>query len=827
MVESKTEALIKLPPFEFCQEEKDIIFREALLEELCFHYANNALYRRFCENKNFDPTVFKGELSEIPSVAVSVFKELGKELASVPQEDIKITLQSSATSGIPSSVLIDKNTAKRQAKVMIKVVQEFIGKERKPFLVMDINPQEGFRHLLGARFAAVSGYLNFASKVGYFLKVNEQNRYYFDIEGVRNYIASLEKDVPVVVFGFTYILYAEVIRPCLADEECFTLPKGSKIIHIGGWKKLESEKISKEEFNQAASRLFGIKSEDVIDIYGFTEQMGLNYPDCQCGYKHTSLYGEVLVRDTVTKEILKAGETGMLEFLTPIPHSYPGNVVLTDDIGVIEDSPCPYHRPGTRFKILGRLKKAEVRGCGDILSSKLKFSDDLSFSSLSAVETFRVEYWKGESLPILDTENVQLKFMIDQLKGKIDWLRSQPIDGLIGLLGKIAQRWGDINDVLNTDLQEKGLSFLSAWCTQEHLVRMATMGLRHNRLYMDTFLPMMDSTVQYMKATSRGLTCHWLAGNVQVLGMFALVQCILTKNVNLLKVSSKDDGIFKKMLMAFEGVSFTTKGGYTLYGDDLLRTIGVVYFSHKDNTLGKMMSEAAAVRVAWGGREAVHTVANYPSDFDCEDIILGPKISFSVIARESLDEERKVKKLARKVAVDASVFDQTGCASTHNIYVERGGIFSPQEFAVMLAEGMKKTALQIRKGEVSAEQIAAIHSIRGVYDFKGKVFASDDSTWTVLYSEDDHFNSPVYSRVIFVHPVDHIEDSLKYIDDHIQTIGLAATGEKAIRYAEKATAAGAMRLPVPGKMLNFESPWDGIVIMERLVRWNTLGGPLL
>lgn len=827
MVESKAEELIKLPPFEFCQKEKDIVFREALLEELCFHYANNTLFRKFCKNKNFDPTVFKGNLSEIPPVAVSVFKELGKELASVPQEEIKITLQSSATSGIPSSVPIDKNTAKRQAKVMIKVVQEFIGKERKPFLVMDINPQEGFRHLLGARFAAVSGYLNFASKVGYFLRVNEHGRYYFDIDGVREYVASLEKDVPVVVFGFTYILYAEVLRPCLSEKECFILPKGSKIIHIGGWKKLESEKISKEDFNQAASRLFGIKPEDVIDIYGFTEQMGLNYPDCQCGYKHASIYTEVLVRDTVTKEVLPAGKTGMLEFLTPIPHSYPGNVVLTDDIGIIEGSPCPCHRSGTRFKILGRLKKAEVRGCGDILSSKLKFSNDLPFSDLSPVDMFRVECWKGEVTSNLGAEEVQLGFVIDRLKEKIDWLRRQPIDGLIGLIGKVAQRWGDVGDPLNAGLQGKGLSFLSAWCSEDHLIRMSTMGLRHNRMHMETFLPVMDSTIQYMKATSRGLVCHWLAGNVQVLGMFALVQCILTKNVNLLKISSKDDGVFKKMLMAFEGVSFTTKGGYTLYGDELLQTIGVVYFSHKDNTLGKMMSEAAAVRIAWGGREAVQTVASYPSDFDCEDIILGPKISFSVVASENLEEERKAKKLARKIAVDASVFDQTGCASTHNIYVEKGGMFSPQEFAVMLAEGMRKTGLQIPKGEVSAEQIAAIHSIRGVYDFKGEVFASDDSTWTVLYSEDDLFNSPVYSRVVFVHPVDHIEDSLKYIDDHIQTIGLAATGEKAIRYAEKATAAGAMRLPAPGKMLNFESPWDGVVIMERLVRWNTLGGPLL
>ena len=87
----------------------------------------------------------------------------------------------------------------------------------------------------------------------------------------------------------------------------FVLPKGSKVIHIGGWKKLESEKISKEEFNTLAAELFGIDKTDIIDIYGFTEQMGLNYPDCPCGCKHAPLYSEVIVRDIINKEVLPDG----------------------------------------------------------------------------------------------------------------------------------------------------------------------------------------------------------------------------------------------------------------------------------------------------------------------------------------------------------------------------------------------------------------------------------------------------------------------------------------------------------------------------------------
>lgn len=86
------------------------------------------------------------------------------------------------------------------------------------------------------------------------------------------------------------------------------------------------------------------------------------------------------------------------------------------------------------------------------------------------------------------------------------------------------------------------------------------------------------------------------------------------------------------------------------------------------------MSGSAQVRIAWGGKEAVETVAKYPSMIDCETVVFGPKLSYAVIAREELSSEHAAKKLARRVSVDVSVFDQSGCASPHNLYIEKGGI---------------------------------------------------------------------------------------------------------------------------------------------------------
>ena len=106
------------------------------------------------------------------------------------------------------------------------------------------------------------------------------------------------------------------------------------------------------------------------------------------------------------------------------------------------------------------------------------------------------------------------------------------------MIGKASEVW--LNDERYRFLKDKGLLFLSQWCDERHLLQIAKEGLRGDIHYADCFLPFADSGKHFLKANSRGLVCHWMAGNVQILGMFALVQCIITKNTNLIKVAAKD-----------------------------------------------------------------------------------------------------------------------------------------------------------------------------------------------------------------------------------------------------------------------------------------------
>jgi len=72
----------------------------------------------------------------------------------------------------------------------------------------------------------------------------------------------------------------------------------------------------------------------------------------------------------VTFEELPAGKTGLLQVLSVLPRSYPGHSLLTEDLGVVHSiDPESCGRKGKAFTVLGRLPRAELRGCSDVIAA--------------------------------------------------------------------------------------------------------------------------------------------------------------------------------------------------------------------------------------------------------------------------------------------------------------------------------------------------------------------------------------------------------------------------------------------------------------------------
>lgn len=825
--------LLKSPPYADAGPARDARLLAAMHEAYRHHFIHCAAYRRFCEGRGLSEQTQFAAFADLPYLPAPAFKDSADLLRSIPDDAVKTTLQSSATSGLPSTVVIDAITAKRQVRALAGVLSARLGPKRRPLLVFDADPRQG-AGVMGARTAAVQGFLNLAREAHYALAADGgaltlQRKVLAELTA--QWRASGE---PVLLFGFTYLLYSLALGPLAEAGEQFILPAGSHLAHLGGWKKLADQAVSKEAFTEKAMQVFGLAPENVVDFYGFTEQMGVTYPDAPGGDKLAPAFAEVIVRDPQTLQPAADGEPGLLQFLTPLPHSYPGISVLTDDIGVITGRTTTGEWPGVRFRVLGRAKQAEARGCGDILGEKVaaaraKASTHMgelrllfSASDAPAVHGAWDAPLAMDALPLVES----VPALAARLRAGRERLDAYSVDDLITLIAAAAERWAAPDSPL-APLRQQGLLFLSSWCRPERLAALADQGLRGRRAHLDGPLPLGGNRVRMLGARYRGLVVHWLAGNVPVLGMLTLVQSILARNANLLKAASRFTRVLPLLLDAFRGLRVTTPGGRELSGDDILASLAVVYCSRDDVESAQAISREADVRLAWGGREAVEAVVTLPRKVNAEDIIFGPKLSFMVIGREALAGDRAFRRLARRAATDVCVFEQTGCASPHTVFIEEDGQFSAEDFAAQLAQELNKALVRFPPPPIDPDDAARIEARRIRGELTGRIWRSRGTAWTVILDDAGAtLAAPCYGRVITVRSLAQAEDALALIDDNIQTVGLALSGERRLAFAKAGAARGAERFPDIGRMTLFEAPWDGLFPLERLVKWYTLGGPL-
>jgi len=77
------------------------------------------------------------------------------------------------------------------------------------------------------------------------------------------------------------------------------------------------------------------------------------------------VWADIVVRDPISLAPLE-GEPGLLQLLNVLAVGAPYHSVLTEDTGRVVPGACPCGRSGKRFELLGRLPKAEVRGCANV-----------------------------------------------------------------------------------------------------------------------------------------------------------------------------------------------------------------------------------------------------------------------------------------------------------------------------------------------------------------------------------------------------------------------------------------------------------------------------
>ncbi len=356
--------ILAISPYSPNREKKEAILTERLLELTKLHRRNCPEYDRMLEAMDFNVGNVTS-YTDLPFLPVRLFKEL--DLKSVPQNDVVKTMTSSGTTGqAVSKIYLDRATSTNQQKAMVKIVSEFTGSSRMPMIIIDCPSVVKNRAMFSARGAGILGFSIFGSRKIYALDDDMK----LDIDTIRAFIETY-KDQKILLFGFTFMIWEHFYKELLRLKEdgiSLNLSNGI-LIHGGGWKKLISEAVSHNEFHSRLKDICGLA--EIHDYYGMVEQTGCIYMECECGHLHASVFSDVIIRRPLDFSIAEIGETGIIQVVSTIPESYPGHSLLTEDEGVILGiDDCPCGRKGKYFKINGRLKNAEIRGCSDTYAAK-------------------------------------------------------------------------------------------------------------------------------------------------------------------------------------------------------------------------------------------------------------------------------------------------------------------------------------------------------------------------------------------------------------------------------------------------------------------------
>jgi hypothetical protein len=171
------------------------------------------------------------------------------------------------------------------------------------------------------------------------------------------------------LFGFTFIVWSRFVLEMERRGLAFAAP-GATVLHSGGWKKLTAQAVSKEVFNARMATVVGCSPQGILDFYGMVEQVGTVFVDCTSGHKHAPAFADFIVRAPYSLKPVTIGQEGLIEVLSVLPSSYPGQAVITEDMAsLIGCDDCPCGRKGNYFRFTKRVEKTELRGCGDTFAA--------------------------------------------------------------------------------------------------------------------------------------------------------------------------------------------------------------------------------------------------------------------------------------------------------------------------------------------------------------------------------------------------------------------------------------------------------------------------
>ena len=425
----------------------------------------------------------------------------------------------------------------------------------------------------------------------------------------------------------------------------------------------------------------------------------------------------------------------------------------------------------------------------------------------------------------LELSKAQEYFSEEYLNRKLEAFMKVPLDDILAVIERTGQILVDpkrsyyedclktLPDLLNysSEMVKIAMSAVPSLLSRETMLkRLSSLGDHHVLDY-----PVYKDNGDIKRAIPAGIVCHIAAGNTFLGAIDSLLYGIVTKNINVLKLSSSDRFfpiLFMKALKEADTQNI------------LFPYIAMTYWKQSNTDIQSLVKNAADVILLFGGENAVKSFKKEVAS-KCEVLTFGPKVSFGVVTKDQTKEE--LVEAARGFARDVVFWEQRACTACQNIFVEQSE--NAQFFISSLYEELEKLGTQYPQSKVGIDAAIEIRKQRelalwDMFNKKGEVLEGKTANHTIIVKNSSDLSESPLERTVIVNMIERWEDilegSIRHMRYFMSTISLASSKKQEM--IDQFLRLGVMRFCEPGRMSFYSDPrlsHDGKHIVECLIKW--------
>ncbi len=413
-------------------------------------------------------------------------------------------------------------------------------------------------------------------------------------------------------------------------------------------------------------------------------------------------------------------------------------------------------------------------------------------------------------------------------------LREVSVDEILSLLHRVGVRMTEpgpyrdriirsMPDITGFPLSmvEMGVDVLKSLLSRESLEeRLSCLG---DRRVLDCWTEVEGRPV---RARALGALCHVAAGNIFLGSVDSLVMGLITKNVNVLKIS-RQDRVFPFIFL--DALLEEDRSGV------VSSSIAVTSWSHNNGEMMDLVGRRFDGILLFGGEDAVKTYRGIASP-GTEVLAFGPKISWGLV-REGLSTSQ-LEEAVKGFAMDVALWEQRACTSCQNIFIQ--GQALGETVGEMLHRELSSLESSMPQDRVSLDEAVDIRKEResAFWDqTQGSRRIWEGRGHTVILGRGASVVPSPLNRTVFLSVVDDwrelLEGDLKDMGYYMSTVGLAVPDDVMDETVEEIQKLGVLRFCLPGTMglgADGKASHDGVYLalnLVRLVNREDIAGDLL